>query len=1628
MQLSHRSNRSDFVEENNLNSKRNNKINLIKEYEIPKLINKISGEKFLGLSLKKSSNDNFSENKGDINSNNSQLDSRKRSKEIKDSTFKIETENLEDENNNEKVEISVTNKKNKKQELLKDLYHGLANTYYNMNNKSKNAKKAKSGYNDEEGIAEESNTKLFKEKSSSEKMISTPKYLNERNEDGYESNINDLAKVVDINMNINKDSLFRTISGNKPEKNNIFWTKNEIKDFQTKVRTACKNIIEKQKEFFSVLYSEVYRRNKDEILRILKNEQDCNFHKLELKKPKLLEEILICQMPDIVEILIQYRPDIFKFDDCFIMSYTEKMYRKIEGYLSTEDEKSKNYLNLIKLKFYKHEHIKIIIWFISHFGYLEPFILLRDKHLDIFSADSLVMKVDDFESMSTYCSNIESIRLVIKECLHNNFEELANLLLMKFSLYKDEEIIETALNKESLNFLRNIWESFNRQAINIDQSNLEQNAIEEDEFGSTSFKLDKSSEFSKTSISFKSNSLYKSTNTEMKDIINLRQEDVPFTISQIIPKLKDVKKSNDSKLIYDIINTWKYLKEDKNLVNILFEHKLYDEILNLIWKQKTFTWELSESHFRQIINDKQLELMIHFLKFERFRNVLKNKNIQETIVNVYFSQGYTLYYGSIAISFIKFVNWNNNLTKDLCRNIFNLIKSKNIMDCHSPILTSLLICESLKQISEISVEQSNRCIKVIEELMKFICNIQEANQNENYIKYLMEQKDINGRNSFQIASENNFFEVLENPEIGTIVKKLWNGDFNISQFTSISSVEKFCFSNNESSNSSNDTFKLLEPIDFKKNQRFYSHQLHVWKFSCSTRTTLDDLMTILLILVYNLFIYYLVNEKFSTECLMISNRNYDFCFMEKLGNISTIYHNGNGTVGLTLDTFTNTTIPFNIDKSYLETSLMVDVENLQGNTNMLYYIFTIMALCLNLSNINYFLYSKLISREYKLDYMVILEFILFIFSLSLFLHPDRFGYEIVLLDDEKYSVMFATLMRVTLLALCDIIVWLRITNILLTWRNIGPLIHIIYMIVKIMLNYIFVLALYITSFASVFIVIFYKRSDNFSTFSQAIYTLFLCFLSEYQHMDLFTKDWKIIGAFAMTFFVTLSGILIINMLIAFISNFYKKIIKVVDSTHRAILIKYYRKNKLGKSYGWMMFLAPPFNIINFIIFPFFYFFSYKQSNSPNFNENTIKIFHSVFIMPFLILLFIFYNIILMPFCYLRGIGNHIFLLINNSNFIVSFLLLFKWILGGIPFLFYIVARDTIHMVKHTFDVYESKITEIERIKKFIKEENVVLFLNFIHKRDKNQSNELHNIFLDYLTYENEFKTENDNDLKERSKYIAKIQSANSYHRSKSKKKLTSRGSKSNTTLLFTTMKKNNDKDSNMITNSYTKKNLIIIEILENFLIQDGTDSSIVDIEKIKMLLPKTTKIDDDYLKRLVFTAVNSINKAINKLKSNTNQYLQSSLLKKICTSVSLVDFELDEKIEDKSTHNLSNNNSIMDNVKKKEYLKKYLEGKKADDVAEFDFYSDLTYVCNLIGEHITDVLELHKRVKEKSKKSRKNTDLTDQHVENREKTSDEESSNLNKSVNLNLKSTEGLIHLERKTIKEEDEEENYLSK
>ena len=90
---------------------------------------------------------------------------------------------------------------------------------------------------------------------------------------------------------------------------------------------------------------------------------------------------------------------------------------------------------------------------------------------------------------------------------------------------------------------------------------------------------------------------------------------------------------------------------------------------------------------------------------------------------------------------------------------------------------------------------------------------------------------------------------------------------------------------------------------------------------------------------------------------------------------------------------------------------------------------------------------------------------------------------------------------------------------------------------------------------------------------------------------------------------------------------------------------------------------------------------------------------------------------------------------------------------------------------------------------------------------------------------------------------------------------------------------------------------MIIQILQNFVIKgERNDIFIVDIEKMKMLLPITMNINNSYMKRLLYTNITTLNKAVSKKKNKANPFLQHKMLNVIASSVirlnSLIDGEV----------------------------------------------------------------------------------------------------------------------------------------
>ena len=276
----------------------------------------------------------------------------------------------------------------------------------------------------------------------------------------------------------------------------------------------------------------------------------------------------------------------------------------------------------------------------------------------------------------------------------------------------------------------------------------------------------------------------------------------------------------------------------------------------------------------------------------------------------------------------------------------------------------------------------------------------------------------------------------------------------------------------------------------------------------------------------------------------------------------------------------------------------------------------------------------------------------------------------------------------------------------------------------------------------------------------------------------------------------------------------------------------------------------------------------------SFNSIVSAIYFIIFYFPVIFIIEAVCSFFFIPFSYLAGLVCSISISNKTTykDYLFQFLIFLLWAFLGIPVSIFRYIIDLYYLCTTIFSNFDKQIiNEKDRIRESITTEEVKEFIKFIHKRDIKEKNDLHTLFRSFLIWENE-KDDNKNN-KSYSDYLSKA----------------SKIGEIKTNNLSVTLKGLNNKNGNSKTSfnffnlRIYKRNLIIIEILQNFLIDN--EYFLVDIEKMKMILPNTMNINNDYIKRLIYTNISNIQRALNKKNKKKNAFMENKLLNKMVGAV-----------------------------------------------------------------------------------------------------------------------------------------------
>ena len=1263
-------------------------------------------------------------------------------------------------------------------------------------------------------------------------------------------------------------SRYSNISSQKSIQSKMLWNAKTVKSVWDRLQFIKKKVESKKKGDYLMIKNAIAEDRDKLVIKTLKDE---NFKKFYRNKDEIFPEnvffdVMIQHLKFnlIIEIM---KDSSYKFDYEFIFEFLIKFLTKKQmkdnpnetfSVMSHNDSifdndivlkrsqkeyyenspiqalfKAKSiFENLVKYKLYPKEEkkIKILAWFFAFFDFPDIFLLLIFQKENKLFFQNEIQCYDNFRaplSIHTYAKSTTLFKEIITYCLQCKLEYLACIFCQLNSTKDISGLPIIAAETGNMDFLKFLWESEDRK---IPEGKKQNDGVVRFSFGNPSF------------INHKLVDLNKILNSNIGDFYP------KFSINSVIKtickhscenktKPKEIN-VNLSKIIY-----WKNIEKDPTFIDSLFQYNCFEQIGTLIylWPEEFF---MKEEYFKAVIQKKETELILYFLRNRSLNNVLNDYSLQEFIVNEYTVYGDKLYYAAEMFIYIYKDQWSRELTRPLCKNIMKNIKTKDILNCHSPILTCLLLCEFLEKIRELSIVTMKNCEKVISALKEYCKNIQEANPTESYISYLMKQKDTLNRSAFQITSEYQYYSLLETPEIGTVVRKMWEGKISYNNLYAASALHRYLFDHDKKVT---DPFYAFDMLDRSK---VYFFQLDVWVDSCLLRFFPVGIDTVAMVAIYNIYIYIL----------------------------------------------------------NLEGRLMNNYAELSPRLSHLLNAYLILITSLIIDYLTKIIFIAKARREFKLEVWSVIDFLLFIFAWLTLLDTKKIAnyYCTYSLDQnvrnylwslhlpfikefgteyETYSSSIAFLIRVIILSINDLLVWIRVCGILLVFKEMGPVIRMIISMALYLVKYIVVIVIFLAWCATVFTVIFNRYSLQFVSISTSVLTLFGSFLNNFDVTD-FDDTMKTFGSVLFMGYSCIAGVLLVNLLIAVLSNIYEEMSKVVDASHRSTLIQYSQKSKWDNQCGYLMFLTSPLTNINIITLLIEHFFCWGKDKK-KFNIFVTRLYYLLFYFPIIVGLFMIYSAVLIPFCMIKGL----IMMIQYENSlkilrIFKVINSFRWMIQGIFYLLYIYVRDIACLFIYVFKKATKKSSEFQRIRRNLKNEDIIIFLKFIHSKKKdNQKKDIHSLFMAYLDFEAGEKAQVNKAFKTRKEYLSKLdREIGKTSKSLDNKKI----------FLYNDIE--NGINASKLYTSFIRKNLMIIEILENFIIYEEVGDNLVDIEKMKKLLPMTMNISNFHLRRLVHSNVHALSQAITKFKLNKKNFTEYQLINKIVQLAQRIDKEIDSEI------------------------------------------------------------------------------------------------------------------------------------
>ena len=324
-----------------------------------------------------------------------------------------------------------------------------------------------------------------------------------------------------------------------------------------------------------------------------------------------------------------------------------------------------------------------------------------------------------------------------------------------------------------------------------------------------------------------------------------------------------------------------------------------------------------------------------------------------------------------------------------------------------------------------------------------------------------------------------------------------------------------------------------------------------------------------------------------------------------------------------------------------------------------------------------FIFAELTNRTYELDNWRVLDLVMF--STMIFIMA---GFDKTYMGEgNTFENIEPTLFNALCYCLMYFIIWAKFLSVLAVSMRFGPFLRMLYLMFIEILGFSVIYICVQICFAAIFTSLFSTSIASYKSFSHSSRTLYSAALGAFSFVD-FAGSNEAMGSVLLGLFLVIANVVLLNLLVALLTNVYLKVTQKVEATQRAVLVSYYNRWFWDENYGLLIFVPTPFNIFVLLLSSLLAF----SKKSYYYNQVLLKVFYGLFAFVQFIGFFVA-SLAMLPLCYLKGFytfgkaGNKKVIQLETTEqvyYSFSVLKCLAWPFVGVPLLLWAVFRDSYH--------------------------------------------------------------------------------------------------------------------------------------------------------------------------------------------------------------------------------------------------------------------------------------------------------------------------------------------------------------